>query len=171
MTMHLHIGTKIIKAKPMNRQQYNDFRGWKLPENENGEDEGYLVEYTEGGVANTAEYKGYVSWSPKEVFEKEYQPDGKLSFGGALKALKQGHKVMRNGWNGKNLFISLKRGVQASDNAHERVLGVSIDLMDVGDVGITTRLPHLEIYYPDGTRCAWLASQTDMLADDWAILH
>ena len=71
--MKKYIGTKVINAMPMNRQDYNDFRGWTLPEDENGEDEGYLVEYIDGGKANTSQYAGYVSWSPKEVFEHAYK--------------------------------------------------------------------------------------------------
>jgi hypothetical protein len=71
--MKKYIGTKVINATPMNRREYNDFRGWKLPEDENGDDEGYLVEYVDGGKANTPQYKGYVSWSPKEVFERAYR--------------------------------------------------------------------------------------------------
>ncbi len=90
-----------------------------------------------------------------------------MNFGKALEALKEGKIVRRAGWNGKGLSLILKRGIQAVDNSHESVQGVSIDLMDVGDYGITTRLPHIEIYYPDGVHCAWLASQTDMLANDW----
>lgn len=70
--MKKYIGTKVINAKPMTRQEYNDFRGWELPSDENGSDEGYLVEYVDGGKANTPEYKGYVSWSPKDVFDKAY---------------------------------------------------------------------------------------------------
>lgn len=71
--MKKYIGTKEINAIPMNRQEYNDFRGWKLPDDENGTDEGYLVEYVDGGKANTPQYKGYVSWSPKGVFERAYE--------------------------------------------------------------------------------------------------
>jgi uncharacterized protein YdcH (DUF465 family) len=57
----------------MNRQEYVNFRGWKLPQDENGADEGYLVEYTDGGKANMPQYAGYVSWSPKDVFERAYK--------------------------------------------------------------------------------------------------
>lgn len=71
--MKKYIGTKVINAKPMNRLEYSQFRGWNLPANENGSDEGYLVEYVDGGKPNTSEYKCYVSWSPKDVFEKAYQ--------------------------------------------------------------------------------------------------
>lgn len=73
INMKKYIGTKEINAIPMNRQEYNDFRGWKLPDDENGTDEGYLVEYVDGGKANTPQYKGYVSWSPKGVFERAYE--------------------------------------------------------------------------------------------------
>ena len=39
----LYIGTKMINAEPMTRAAYNVFRGWELPADENGDDEGYLV--------------------------------------------------------------------------------------------------------------------------------
>lgn len=72
--MTLYTGTKTVIAEPMSRQQYNDYRGWALPADENGTDEGYLVEYTDGGKANMPDRKGYVSWSPKDVFERAYKP-------------------------------------------------------------------------------------------------
>jgi len=64
---------KAVEARPMTRQAYNDLRGWTLPENEDGADEGYLVEYQDGGAANHPDFKGYISWSPKEVFERGYK--------------------------------------------------------------------------------------------------
>ncbi|HEN1221992.1 TPA: DUF2829 domain-containing protein, partial [Klebsiella pneumoniae] len=51
--MTQHIGVKLINAFPMTRQAYNDFRGWQLPADENGSDDGYLVEYLDGGKPNT----------------------------------------------------------------------------------------------------------------------
>ena len=56
-----YIGTKIIRALPMTRQEYNDYRGWQLPADENGDDEGYLVEYVDGGKANDPRHDGYIS--------------------------------------------------------------------------------------------------------------
>lgn len=58
-----YVGTKELRARPMTRGEYNEHRGWKIPENENPEDLGYLVQYEDG----------YVSWSPKETFEKAYR--------------------------------------------------------------------------------------------------
>lgn len=69
-----YIGTKMLLAVAMTRGDYVELRGWKLPENENGADEGYLVEYLDGGPANLPGYAGYVSWSPKDVFERAYRP-------------------------------------------------------------------------------------------------
>ena len=60
--MKKYIGCKLIEAKEMNRGEYNKYRGWKLPENENPEDPGYLVRYS----------NGYESWSPKHIFENAY---------------------------------------------------------------------------------------------------
>ena len=62
--MNAFIGTKLIHATPMTRGAYNEYRGWTIPANENPEDEGYLVRYSDS----------YESWSPKAVFEDAYLP-------------------------------------------------------------------------------------------------
>ena len=64
--MKAFVGTKAIKAKPLNREDYTAMRGWTLPEDEDGADEGYLVEYADG----------YISWSPKGTFEEAYSEVG-----------------------------------------------------------------------------------------------
>lgn len=70
--MKTFIGTKIIKAKPITRGEYNAYRGWTPPEGEEQNVEGYLVEYTDGGTPNHPDHAGYVSWSPKEQFDGAY---------------------------------------------------------------------------------------------------
>lgn len=72
--MERFIGSKILLASPMTRAEYNGYRGWTLPADENGADEGYMVEYTDGGKPNMHGHTGYVSWSPKEQFELAYKP-------------------------------------------------------------------------------------------------
>jgi len=79
------IGTKVVNAKPYTRGDYNEFRGWKTPDEENPNDEGYLIEYRDIIQNHIPGFEGYVSWSPKEVFERAYrlvgqseaQPSGK----------------------------------------------------------------------------------------------
>jgi len=72
--MKKHIGIKVILATAMTRLAYNEYRGWELPAYEDGSDEGFLVEYVDGGQSNHPEHEGYISWSPKDVFERAYQP-------------------------------------------------------------------------------------------------
>lgn len=72
MIMKKYYGTKVILAEQMDRKQYNDLRNWEVPEDENPNDDGYLVCYL-GQPSNVEGYEGYVSWSPKEVFEQTYK--------------------------------------------------------------------------------------------------
>ncbi|HWH83236.1 MAG TPA: hypothetical protein VNU71_13480 [Burkholderiaceae bacterium] len=73
-TMLRHEGTKRLLARPMNRLEYNEYRGWTVPANEDPATPGYLVEYEDGGTANDSRHAGYISWSPADVFERSYQP-------------------------------------------------------------------------------------------------
>lgn len=68
----LYVGTKVIRATPMTRCEYNQYRNWATPANENPNDKGFLVEYCDGGAPNDPRHKGYISWSPEDVFEKSY---------------------------------------------------------------------------------------------------
>lgn len=69
-----YVGTKYLNAWPMTRGEYNRYRGWTMPEAENPDDAGYLVEYEKGGAPNHPGHKNYISWSPQDVFEGTYVP-------------------------------------------------------------------------------------------------
>lgn len=60
-----YVGTKVVYAKPMTRGAYCDLREWAIPDDEDGTDEGFLVEYPDSN--------GYLTWSPKDVFERSYK--------------------------------------------------------------------------------------------------
>lgn len=152
----LYIGTKVITATPMTRQAYNDYRGWTLPDDENGDDAGFLVEYADGGKANHPAHKGYISWSPADVFARAYRPAGTLTFGQALDALKAGHRVARAGWNGKGMWLKLVPTALAEFVAFQHV---ALDA-----------LPWIGMKTADDKFVPWLASQTDMIAEDWTII-
>lgn len=72
MDEEIYVSHKRVKRKAMTRQEYCDYRGWDVPDVENGSDEGYLVEYLDGGVSNDTRHDGYISWSPKEAFDNGY---------------------------------------------------------------------------------------------------
>lgn len=67
------------------------------------------------------------------------------SFGDALERLKDGYRVARKGWNGKDMWLAL----QVPDK-HSKM----------------TR-PYIYMYTADGQKVPWLASQSDMLENDW----
>ena len=157
--MKQFIGTKIIQAEPMNRGEYNNYRGWQIPNNENPEDEGYLVKYEDG----------YESWSPKEVFEKVYRESYGLTFGIALELLKKGEKVARLGWNGKGMFLTMTEGsIVPTENMRNDAVRTYYEEKQENNVKICS---HIDMKAADGTMViGWLASQTDMLAEDWVIV-
>jgi hypothetical protein len=78
-----------------------------------------------------------------------------MNFGEALAELKAGGKVARRGWNGKGMWLEMQRP----------------------DTFSKMTLPYVYLNYPDdaantpGARVPWLASQTDMLAEDWGIVE
>lgn len=161
-----YIGTKIVHGSPMNRAEYNLYRGWDLPADENGEDTGYLVEYLDGGAANHPAHRGYISWSPSGVFENSYRETHGLTFGEAIEALKAGAKVARAGWNGKGMWLVLDPGSVVTE------LREGSAYHKAGLRGAITINPHIDMKTADGCmQPGWLASQTDMLADDWRIVE
>ena len=90
MHLELYIGTKAVKAALMTRGEYNALRGWEVPADENPADAGYLVEYTDGGRTNVPGFRGYVSWSPRDVFERAYRRPRGMDFGQAAEAIAAG---------------------------------------------------------------------------------
>lgn len=71
--MKLYEGTKRLSAKPMTLGEYNAYRGFLQPEDQDPNTPGYLVEYVGGGKANDSRHAGYISWSPADVFERTYK--------------------------------------------------------------------------------------------------
>ena len=152
-----YIGTKIVKAWPAFRCT---FLGSKVvyvcadeivPPGAKVED-GYRVEYEDG----------YLSWSPKEVFEEAYRESTGMNFGLAIEAMKKGLRVARAGWNGKGMYVFLAEGVEfttAADMEEFRDQDVEVSDLLVLRTAQKTLQP------------GWLATQSDMLADDWYIVE
>ena len=171
--MQRFIGYKVVNAAVMTRGQYNALRGWEVPADEDPEDQGFLVEYLDGGRSNHPDYKGYISWSPRDVFERAYRPSGTLPFGLALEALKAGHVVTRAGWNGKGMWLSM-----SGDTPHARYVeqdkfwSKNNSDFALRQGGAARVLPCITMKTADDAiLMGWLASQSDMLAEDWMILR
>ncbi len=174
--MNQYIGTKLIKAEPMTRQAYNDFRRWTLPADENGADKGYLVEYLDGGKPNTTTHIGYVSWSPAEQFDNAYRPCNAMTFGLAIGALKAGERVARAGWNGKGMWLRMiDPYAPHPDTLAGRSPGMRTNpyfrAADNNAEADGTMLPWIGMKTADNKFVPWQASQADMLAEDWMVIE
>lgn len=80
-----------------------------------------------------------------------------FSFGDAIEFMKRGHKVARKGWNGKKQYIQLARGI-SYETADGNIVNCNHDA--IGNMAIA-------FVDTSGVQMGWLASQADMLADDW----
>lgn len=94
-----------------------------------------------------------------------------MDFGQALDWMKNGHKVARSGWNGKGMFIYYVEGSEVSpaDLRGAALKHVGYERNSLADkVKING---HIDMKAADGSIVVgWLASQTDMLADDWEVV-
>lgn len=150
--MKQYIGTKIVEGEPAYRV---DGKVVTLAENKAPcgykVERGYKVRYADG----------YESFSPKEVFEEAYRPTDGLSFGLAIEAAKKGKKIARRGWNGKNQYVELAERISYENAAHE--------VINAKHEAIGNKA--LAFVGTSGVQLGWLASQADMLADDWQIVE
>jgi hypothetical protein len=86
-----------------------------------------------------------------------------MNFGDALAALKAGQKVAREGWNGKGMFLFLVQGSTFQVNRPP--------LLGIYPEGTTINYhAHIDMKTAQDTVVPWLASQTDVLAEDWVIV-
>lgn len=202
---------KKVKAKLMNRQAYNALRGWDLPADEDGSDEGYLTEDM-NAASNLEGWDGFISWVPKAMFDDQFceidaaqvctapqDPNHELTqdevatlasggslcdcadftqyggdcpieagdqfdFGSAIYLLKIGKKVMRDGWNGKAMFLYYVPAASypMQRNSLETMAGVfEGDMVPYG--------AYIAMKTAQNNVVPWLASQTDVLATDWCL--
>ena len=156
-------GSRFVLGYPMTRLQYNSLRGLDLPSDENGDDEGFMIENLTNAKPNTDFSEGYISWSTKEQVFLEFRETDNFPFGVAIEALKIGHKVQRSGWNGKDMYLVIL------DPARDNLITLSVSCIEAKrELALQ---PFIVMKTVDNTYVPWLASQTDMLSDDWGIVN
>ena len=164
--MKQYIGTKVVHAVPafkatglnkackvanqvLTADQIKECEanGWHFTDKM----EGYKVRYADG----------YESWSPKEAFDEAYRLTDAMNFGLAIEAAKMGKKIARAGWNGKKQYVELATCISYKNSAGKIV---NVDHQNIGNKA-------LAFVGTSGVQMGWLASQADMLADDWYIVE
>ena len=86
-----------------------------------------------------------------------------MDFGTALTALKHGQKVARDGWNGKGMFLFLVPGSRFQVS-RAPLLGIYPEGTEIDYHA------HIDMKTAQGYVVPWLASQTDLLAEDWVVI-
>lgn len=149
--MKQYIGTKIVQAEPAMRVNGKICSVHAMAADGDVVEQGYKVVYPDG----------YVSFSPYAVFEEAYRLTDGMSFGLAIEAAKKGMKIARAGWNGKNQHVELASGIS--------YVNADGDIMNVNHEAIGNKA--FAFVGTSGVQMGWLASQADMLADDWKIVE
>lgn len=153
---HTYIGVKVIDAWPqMAKDPHTD-----------GKEDGYAVKYADG----------YISWSPKAQFEAAYRriDDNCMSFGLAIEASKLGNKIARKGWNGKNMFVAYMPPLYlpAFDTQDTNKKVNDRTAKWIGKDKPLDCQPYFAMYNAQEQWIpGWVASQSDMLSDDWYIVQ
>ena len=97
-----------------------------------------------------------------------------FTFGEAIRKLKAGQKVARKGWNGKGMYLYLVHGfsVDKENLRNEASIHLPTDDGAMHGTGVANFLSHIDMRTATGDVCiGWLASQTDMLAEDWVVVE
>jgi hypothetical protein len=90
-----------------------------------------------------------------------------MNFSQALEFIKHGNKLARAGWNGKDMWLVIQKGYPE---------GIPINANTAEATGIQagtvcTFQPYIMMYTALGNFVPWVASQSDLLSDDWDIVH
>lgn len=135
-------------------------------------DQCYIIPTLEGFMRFTPEdvlitgVKGEIYPCKKDIFEETYEEIDKeerstgMNFGEAIKLVRHGRRLQRSGWNGKSQYIELATNISYV-NANGTVVNCEHDA--IGNKAIA-------FVGTSGVQLGWLASQADMLADDWMIV-
>ena len=187
--MQMYLGIKAVEAKEMTRGDYSEYRGWEMPADEDASDTGYFVIYPDGceswcpteqfelantlladasfeeGVAILRQFFGASEEQEQEVLVP-LKTQGGLGLADAINAMKAGQRVCRAGWNGKGMYLFLNPGsnIQVSEGrplANGIAVGTDVEM-----------LPYImmKVAGQDVKCIPWLASQGDLLADDYEVL-
>lgn len=155
--MQKYIRCHVVEAEPMTAYEFDNLknRDHTLPEDRDG----YRVVYPDG----------YVSWCPKAQFEEAGRPIGGMTFGQAIELMKRGKKVARKGWNGKGMYLWLLPAANVNAEWCKEPHLKELAERNGGEIGC---LGSIRMKTADNkVLTGWLASQTDMLSEDWVVVE
>ena len=161
--MKQYIGTKVVQAEPQKCYWTTDGNGKFFFHY--GEEPANVVRVKDG--YRMADLSGQdLGWLPAKQFEEDYREVEGMSFGEAIEAMKKGYRVARKGWNGKNMSVAYQKGYPDGIPCNKN----TAEAWGMEEGELFKCRPYLQMRCADGTFQMWLASQSDILADDWYIV-
>lgn len=124
-------------------------------------------------AAGVAVYRDAVKGTHRDPSPEPLTTGGTFTFAEALRYLKAGRRCARSGWNGKGMWIALTPGsVIDKKDARAGAARLLVQAQPPDPEGMTLTIgAHIDMKASDGSLViGWLASQTDMLAEDWTLL-
>lgn len=115
------------------------------------------------GIADDGDYLVQI---PKETFESTYI-EYKQDFGWAIRQLKEGKKVAREGWNGKGMFVVYQKGYPDGIPCNKQ----TAEAWGINDGDLFKVEPYFQIRMVNGSHSMWVPSINDCLAEDWQIIE
>jgi hypothetical protein len=88
-----------------------------------------------------------------------------MDFGSAIKGLKAGHRLTRSGWNGKGMFIYL-----VPEGRYAPTTTAGREIAEDEKDGLVPYRPYVAMKTAQGDVVPWLASQSDVLGEDWELV-
>ena len=161
--MQKYIRCHIVEAKSCTLGEWEQETGrtWNEPDRPRTE-EGYKCDYP----------SGYSGWCPKGEFDKVSRPIDGMTFGMAIEAMKAGKKVARAGWNGKGMWLCIPLVEGPKEIPSTGIWGKPNADYAEQNGGTVKVMPYITMKAAAGSIVmGWLASQTDMLSDDWQIVE
>lgn len=151
---------QVSEKTPMTRAEYNKLRGWELPSDENGDDQGFHLVYP----------NGHQNWFPEKQFNELYQEadtrkqyhNGKMTFGEATELAKLGFGVGRKGWNGANMFAYI-----VPENKYVPVTPIAKSYFNEQEVPYRA---YWALKTAQNDIAMWAPSGSDSLAEDWEVV-
>lgn len=104
-----------------------------------------------------------------DIFKKTYveaEQNKTMDFGEAVKALKDGKKVVREGWNGKGMFVVFQKGYPKGITCNKQ----TAEAWGIDEGDLFKCEPYLQIKMVNGSHAMWVPSINDCLAEDWKIV-
>jgi Protein of unknown function (DUF2829) len=89
-----------------------------------------------------------------------------MDFGEALSSLKNGRRVTRSGWNGKNMWLAMSPGV-LNNPTHKFWSPAIREFGEIASLDAISVRPYIVMFTADKDIVPWTASQTDILSEDW----